>query len=75
MPNPKNVHVVQRGSQWGTLREGSSRTSGNFDTQGEAIQSGRDMARQGGGELLIHGRDGKIRERDSYGHDPFPPKG
>jgi hypothetical protein len=25
--------------------------------------------------LLIHGRDGRIRARDSHGHDPFPPKG
>jgi hypothetical protein len=26
-------------------------------------------------ELLIHGRNGQIRERDSHGHDPFPPQG
>jgi hypothetical protein len=24
---------------------------------------------------LIHGRDGRIREKDSFGHDPYPPKG
>ncbi|MCT7748979.1 MAG: DUF2188 domain-containing protein, partial [Lactobacillus crispatus] len=22
-----------------------------------------------------HGKDGKIQSRDSYGNDPFPPKG
>ncbi|TCP05507.1 uncharacterized protein DUF2188 [Rubrivivax gelatinosus] len=32
------------------------------------------MARQGQGELLIHGQDGRIRARDSYGNDPCPPK-
>jgi hypothetical protein len=26
-------------------------------------------------EALIHGRNSLIRERDSYGNDPFPPKG
>jgi hypothetical protein len=24
---------------------------------------------------LVHGRDGEIRSRDSFGHDPYPPKG
>lgn len=75
MPNPKNVHVVQRGNQWGALREGASRTSGNFDTQAQAISAGRQMARSAKGELVIHGLDGKIRARDSYGNDTFPPKG
>jgi Uncharacterized protein conserved in bacteria (DUF2188) len=32
------------------------------------------MARQGQGELLIHGQDGRIRGRDSHGIDPFPPR-
>lgn len=74
MPNPKNVHVVQRGDQWGTLREGGKRASSLHDTQAEAIKAGRDMARQGKGELLVHGRDNQIRTRDSYGNDPCPPK-
>jgi hypothetical protein len=25
--------------------------------------------------LYIHGQDGRIRERNSYGNDPYPPKG
>lgn len=74
MANRKNVHVVQRGDQWGTLREGGQRASQVFDTQSQAIQSGRQMARQGQGELLIHGQDGRFRARDSYGNDPCPPK-
>lgn len=74
MANRKNVHVVQRGSGWGTLREGAERASQVFDTQAQAIQAGRQMARQGQGELLIYGRDNLIRARDSYGNDPCPPK-
>jgi len=74
MTKPKNVHVVQRGDQWGTLREGGKRASTLHDTQAEAIKSGRNMAREGKGELLVHGRDNIIRARDSYGNDPYPPK-
>ena len=45
------------------------------DTQAEAIQRAREIARNQESELFIHGRNGKIRERDSYGNDPFPPRG
>ena len=36
---------------------------------------GHSQARADHTEFLLHGRDGKIRERDSYGNDPYPPKG
>jgi hypothetical protein len=74
MANRKNVHVVQRDNGWGTLREGGQRATQVYGTQAQAIQAGRQMARQGQGELLIHGQDGRIRARDSYGNDPCPPK-
>ena len=74
MGNRKNVHVVQRDSGWGTLREGGQRATQVYDTQAQAIQAGRQMARQGRGELLIHAEDGRIRARDSYGNDLCPPK-
>lgn len=74
MGNPKNIHIVQRENGWGTLREGADRASRVFSTQAQAIEAGREMARQGRGELLVHGQDGRIRARDSHGHDPCPPK-
>lgn len=74
MSSRNNVHVVRRGPQWGALREGGERASGLFDTQAQAIDAAREMARQGQGELLIHGENGRIRARDSYGNDPCPPK-
>ena len=44
--------------------------------QREAIDAAREIARNQNGELLIHGRNGQIRERDSSGsNDPFPPRG
>ncbi len=74
MANRKNVHVVQRDSGWGTLREGAQRATQVYDTQAQAVQAGRQMAGKEQGELLIHGEDGRIRARDSFGNDPYPPK-
>jgi hypothetical protein len=74
MANRSNVHIVQRDNGWGTLREGAQRATQVFDTQERAIQAGRQMARQGKGELLIHGQDGRIRARDSHGSDLCPPR-
>lgn len=44
-------------------------------TQKEAIQVGRTLAKESKAELVIHGKDGKIRKKDSFGNDPNPPKG
>lgn len=71
----KGQHVAPRGDGWSVRRTGASRASGTYETQGEAIQRARDIARSEGTELYIHGRDGRIRERNSYGRDPYPPKG
>lgn len=71
----KNQHVVRRGDQWGVLGEGNKRVSSLHDTQSQAIDAGRKTAKQEGSELLIHGRNGQIRERNTYGKDPHPPKG
>lgn len=68
-------HVTPHGDKWSVRRSGASRVSGVFETQREAIDRARELAQSQGGELYIHGRDGRIRERNSYGHDPFPPKG
>jgi hypothetical protein len=44
-------------------------------TQQEAIDVAREIARNQSSELFIHGKDGRIRERDSHGNDPAPPPG
>lgn len=75
MTTRKGQHVVPSGDRWIVRRAGAARASGAFDTQQEAIDRARDLARTQQTELYIHGRDGRIRERSSYGRDPFPPKG
>jgi hypothetical protein len=70
-----NVHIVPRDGQWAVLREGAQRDSSHHSMQSEAISAGRATAQREHVELLVHGRDGQIRDRDSHGHDPFPPRG
>ena len=74
MTKGKPVHVVPRGDRWAVDREGSQRATSLHDTQAEAERAGRPLARADEIEFFLHGRDGQIRERDSYGHDPNPPK-
>lgn len=71
----KNQHVVPHAGGWAVRGAGAQRASAVFDTQREAIGRARETSRNQGSELLIHGRDGRIRERDSHGNDQHPPKG
>lgn len=63
----KNQHVVPRSGGWAVRGAGNSRDSGIFPTQQAAIQRAREIARGQGSELVVHGRDGRIRETSSYG--------
>ena len=71
----RNQHIVPHDDGWAVRGAGSQRATSIHRTQREAIGTGREIARNQGTELFVHGRDGRIRERDSYGNDPFPPKG
>lgn len=70
-----NQHVVPHQGGWAVKGAGNDKATRVLPTQREAIDEARDIARNQKSELLIHGRDGRIRERDSYGSDPYPPKG
>ncbi|EBL7044469.1 DUF2188 domain-containing protein [Salmonella enterica subsp. enterica serovar Hadar] len=70
----KNQWVVQREDGWAVRGEGNTRDTSHHRTQQEAIDAAREIARNQESELIIQGRDGKIRDRDSYGNDPCPPK-
>ena len=70
----KNVHVVPRDEGWALRKEGNTRDTARFPTQKDAIEAGRGVAQAEKSELVIHGKDGRIRDKDSFGHDPFPPR-
>ena len=40
-----------------------------------AVEAGRKISQNQGTEFYIHGKDGKIQNKDSHGNDPYPPKG
>ena len=71
----KSQHVVPSATGWSVQRAGATRASSRHATQQEAIAAATQIARRQQTELYIHGRDGRIRERNSYGSDPLPPKG
>lgn len=73
----KNVHVVKSkdGEGWSVKTDNSQKAYRNVSTQQEAINIGKSVAKNNSSELLIHGKDGKIRQKDSYGNDNYPPKG
>ena len=70
----KNQHVVKKPAGWAVKGEGNKKASSVHDTQGQAIKAATKIAKKQESEVVIHGRDNKIRDKDSYGKDPCPPK-
>lgn len=70
----KNQHVVPQDGKWAVKSEGGSRASSIHLTQSDAIDAAREIAKNQRSEVVIHRRDGRIRDKDSYGSDPCPPK-
>ncbi len=70
----KTVHVTPNKDNWQVKISGNEKASNVTPTQKGAIDIGKQRARDMNTELVIHGRDGKIRDKDSYGNDPCPPK-
>lgn len=70
----KNIHVVPSGKKWAVKSAGSKEPLSTHRTQQAAADAGRKVAKQNQGELVIHRPNGQIRDSDSYGNDPVPPK-
>lgn len=72
----KNQHVTPHpNGGWQIIGAGNSRATTRTETQKEAIDIARGIAQNQKSELVIHRPNGQIREKDSHGRDPFPPKG
>jgi hypothetical protein len=70
----KNQHVIPLGNGWAVKGEGNSRYTAITERKAEATTIARDIARNNKSEIVIHGKDGRIQDKDSYGNDPNPPK-
>lgn len=72
----KNQHVTPHpAGGWQVKGEGNSKATVRTDTQKEAIDRARAISRNQGSKLVIHRPNGMIRDKDSHGRDPFPPRG
>lgn len=70
----RDIHVVPHNDRWATRKEGAGRVGVATDTQKQAIERATEQARRENVEVVIHRKDGTIRDSDSYGRDANPPK-
>lgn len=71
----KNQHVTPKGDAWQVKGAGNEKATKLFNTQEQASKFAKDIAINQKSEVIIHGADGRIREKNSFGNDPYPPKG
>lgn len=71
-----NQHIVSRPEGWAVRGEGNSKDTSHHSTQQEAFEAARIIATNQGGDTITHGRNGQIRDRNTYGKPDYcPPKG
>jgi Uncharacterized protein conserved in bacteria (DUF2188). len=72
----KNQHVTPRpDGGWQVKGEGNNKATAITDTKQQAVNIAREISRNQQSELVVHNKNGQISQKDSHGHDPFPPKG
>ena len=72
----KNQHVTPHPKGgWQVKGANNVRATVRTSTQKEAVSIARDIARNQHSELVVHRANGTIRDKNSYGNDPYPPKG
>ncbi|MDQ1142825.1 hypothetical protein QE439_004206 [Pedobacter agri] len=71
----KDYHVVPHNGEWAVRGAGNERVTQIASTQREAFEIARGHAINQGSEVIIHRPNGQIRDSNSYGNDPYPPKG
>jgi hypothetical protein len=68
-------HVVPNpDGGWDVRRNNSERASIHRERKEDAVRDGREISRNQGTEFVIHDKHGVIRQSDSHGNDPNPPK-
>ena len=72
----RNQHVTPHpNGGWQVKGANNSRATVRTSTQAAAIEKAREIAINKKSEVVIHRPNGQIRDKNSYGNDPFPPKG
>ena len=65
-----NQHVVPHGDKWAVKPANAKQPTSLHRTQQDAIDRAREIAQNQRTELVIHRKDGTIRDKDSHGNDP-----
>ncbi len=75
MSRKKNQHVVPHQGKWAVKGFGNKKYTVMTKFKKDAIRIGKRIALNQKSELFIHKKNGVINRRNSYGNDPFPPRG
>ncbi len=62
----KHQHVVPHEDGWAVRGEGNTRVTASYKYQEDAIERAKDIAERYKSDVIIHGKDGRIRDRRSY---------
>ena len=68
----RSLHVVRLGREWYIKSDGHLLSS--YNTQKSAIKSAIMIAKRLHSEVVIYDREGRLRSKESFGPDSFPPK-
>lgn len=72
--NKKNFHSVPWHGEWAVKREGKKNPLSVHEKQAAAAKKTKTLSQKSQGEAVYHDKHGVIRDKDSYGNDPCPPK-
>lgn len=70
----RNQHVVPLGNGWAVKGEGNAKFTAITERKAEATSIAKQIAKNYHSEIIIHGKDGTIQNKNSFGNDPNPPK-
>lgn len=59
------LHVVEDADGWNVV-EGDGAAERHFETKEEALKEARRLAIERGVEVMVHGADGSVQERDVF---------
>lgn len=76
MKRKKNIHTVynEERKMWESKKEGQKKPLASSHTKEKAKEKSRREAKRKKVEHVIHNKNGRISDKDSYGNDPNPPK-
>lgn len=70
----KNIHTVPAGNKWAVKKERVEKPVSMHNLKERAMEKAVSIAKKDRVEHVIHGKDGRIQDKDSYGKDPNPPR-